>query len=67
MPPIESGILPKELLQQKIAEWKSTKEKTQRLYDHGNIDQNTYDQYMGNINPILQEYEYALQILNTYA
>jgi hypothetical protein len=56
-----------ELLMKELAEYKRAKTKAEQAFNNGKIDKETYDRYITNLTPIIEDYTNAVRVLNIYA
>ena len=57
---------PKELIQNRLDEYERAMEKSNKSHEEGKIPDSTHDTHIENLTPKLEEFRYALQILNKY-
>jgi hypothetical protein len=55
------------LLKDELAKYKKAKLKAEEAFELGKIDQETYERYISNLKPMIEEYTNAVRVLTIYA
>jgi hypothetical protein len=60
------ALTPKEIIKNQLYEYEKAKKKSDIAYAEGVINSFTHDQHTENLAPLIEEFRYALEILNKY-
>lgn len=57
---------PKEMIKNQLEEYEKAKRKSDQAYEEGKILATTHDTHLENLAPKIEQFRYALEILNRY-